>query len=219
MKPILTFICLLYFSFCSFSQIQNDIKPHKYILKISPAIKFGFATSKKAKMDNFYPSNFLYGIDLNFLTKDKLQNYHDAGVLIRFIPNTSKQKDVKTFYGNQIGVEYNYRIVKLIKKNPNIGIFTAFGTQLSYTKTEGQNLDYFGKNTSKSFEQDFVITPGIQYTKNKFFIDFSIPTSIGYSHLSQRYIISENQTLKPILRNYNLFNWSIGFKVGVGVKF
>ena len=181
MKPILTFICLLYFSFCSFSQIQNDIKPQKYILKISPAIKFGFATSKKAKMDNFYPSNFLYGIDLNFLT--------------------------------------NYRIVKLIKKNPNIGIFTAFGTQLSYTKTEGQNLDYFGKNTSKSFEQDFVITPGIQYTKNKFFIDFSIPTSIGYSHLSQRYIISENQTLKPIIRNYNLFNWSIGFKVGVGVKF
>lgn len=220
MKQILALISFMFFSLITYSQTQEKEASQKYILKISPTIKFSFATSKKARNNNYYLTNFITGLDLNFLTKDKKNNYHDAGVIIGFIPNLSKRKDVKTFYGNQIGVEYSYRMVYLIKKNPNIGIFTAFGTQILYTKTEGQTFDYYGsKNTSKSFEQNFVITPGIQYTKNKFFFDFSVPTSIRYTHLSKRFTTYDNQISVSFNQNYNLFNWNIGFKASVGIKF
>lgn len=213
---VIIFICI---SLNAFSQTQNNKTNQKYILKISPAIKFSFATSKKAKNNNYYPTNFISGLDLNFLTKDKKNNYHDAGIIIGFIPDLSKRKDVKTFYGNQLGIEYSYRMVYLIKKKPSIGIFTAVGTQLLYTKTEGQTFDYYGSKTiSKSFEQCFVVTPGIQFSKNNFFFDFSVPTSIGYSHLNQ---IFTNDSPVSLLnkQNYNLFNWNIGFKAGVGAKF
>lgn len=222
MKTILlSFICLFSFTVGTYAQTDSfkTKETQRYIIKVAPTINFNFATSKKARSHNYYPSNFNTGLNINFLLKNKTNNYHDFGAIIQFLPNTNKRLASKTFYGNRIGIEYSYRIVKYAKKKSNFGFFTAFGTQLLFTKMEGQSLDYPTKTTRRIIEQNITVTPGIQYSKNKFFLDFSVPTAIGYAHSSAKYINNNNIYLQEFNQNYNLFNWNIGFNLGIGVKF
>lgn len=50
MKQILALISFMFFSLITYSQTQEKEASQKYILKISPTIKFSFATSKKQEI-------------------------------------------------------------------------------------------------------------------------------------------------------------------------
>ena len=219
---IITTSLLLLLNCLVFAENKTNEKPVKYILKISPTVKFSYATSKKIKNDSYDPTHFFAGLDVNFLKLDKKNNYHNVGFIIGFLPNTLKTKVTgSSFSGKQFGVEYNYRIVYLVKKKPNLNLFTEVGTQFIFTKTEGVSIDYYsGRNISKWIESNVAFSPGLQYSKSHFFADFSIPVSVGYT-----YMVRQNSYNNPILleidnnKKYNLFSWNYAFKFGVGAKF
>lgn len=221
MKSILL-SAMLMLGLTSIAQTETNSINDKYILKIAPTVKFSWATSAKAKRNNNYPSYLISGIDVNFLLLHKKNNYHDFGLITGFFPNTnSRNTRIKSFSGFQLGLEYSYRISYTLKKSPNIGFFTSFGTQTIFSKTNGITVDYFAyKSTTRMIQQNLVFTPGIQYSKNKFYFDFSVPTSLGYEFLKSN--STTNSIPEPnnnFEQKYHLFNWNIGFKASVGVKF
>lgn len=228
------FLCFLIFINCvAISQPLKNEPKQKYILKVSPVLKFNWSTSKKAKNTNYYPSNLITGMNLNFLFPAKKNNKHEVGMQIGFIPKiNSKQNNIISFSGNQIGVEYSYRLIRVVKtktdatrfeKSPTFNLFAGIGTEFLFTKIDKntRNMDFqINKTTTKSVEQNIVFSPGFQVCKKNFFFDFSVPVSFGY-----KYQYRKNDIDNPILlgsdtfTKYNLFNWNVECKVGVGAKF
>lgn len=219
MKRIIVFSFLIHFFIIAFSQTKQSLPSSKYIIKISPEIKVSWATSKKLTQNNLNTTKLITGLNANLLFSAKKNNYNDIGLIIGIIPVKFNKGSTASFSGMQLGVEYSYRIVYLVKNKPNINFFTAVGTQSLYTQTKSlSNKEYGAINTSKSFEQNAVFTPGLQYSNNHFFLDFSIPASFGYSYLNYTKQGNSPVSLKDTQR-YNLFNWNIGCKIGIGAKF
>lgn len=219
MKQIGLLIFILTISFVSFSQTNNSITIKKNVLKISPTVTFDWSKSSNLKG---FDKNLISGFNINYQREDKNKNYHDVGILIGFVPLSTKKTGIVS--GNQLGIEYNYKLVFAKFKNNSLQIYTAVGTQLIYRKlqTANYNLPNFSSN---SFIQNFGVAPGLQYSNNKFFFDFSLPTSIGYNITKQKYyypVYDTNQDYHLMNKNnekYNLLNLNIGVKAGVGAKF
>lgn len=199
----------------SFSQTTKTSK-YKNVIKFSPSITFDWSKSLKLKNNNNY--NFTSGFNLNYQRLDKKNNYHEVGFLVGIIPLNKNT----TSTGKQFGVEYNYKLVFAKFKNNTIQFYTAVGTQLIYRKLQQTNFQ-LSNNTTKSFNQNIVISPGLQLSKNKFFFDFSLPTSFGYTISKQKLpypnLHNSESTIKNDSQQFNYMNWNIGIKVGVGAKF
>lgn len=219
MKRIVHFILFITISIVSFSQTTIKTSTPKNIIKFSPTVTFDWSKSLKFKSTD---EQIITGFNINYQRKDKLNNYHEAGVLIGFIPLNTKKTNKMS--GNQFGVEYNYKLVFAKFKNNSVQIYTAVGTQLIYRKlqTTNYNLPNFSSN---SFLQNFGVSPGFQFSKNNFYFDFSLPTSIGYNITKQiNYypVFDTNQDhsiINKTTEKFNLLNWNVGVKAGVGAKF
>jgi len=218
MKQIFLIIFFTHFTFAVFSQTLNQTSVQKNSIKISPTVNFDWSKSLKFKHNS---TNVVTGLNINYQREDKLKNYHDVGFLIGFIPVTKKSN---SYSGKQLGVEYNYKLVFAKFKNNSLQIYTATGTQLIYRKLQSADLK-IPNFTSNSFIQNFSISPGFQYSKNNFFFDFSLPTSIGYNIQKQHYLYpdfdtSQDETsVKNNLQKNILLNWNVGVKAGIGAKF
>lgn len=218
-------ISLFAFMLCMLSHVFSQTAVNKYPLKnglqVSPA--FTFEWSGKSK-NNTLSSNFIPGFNINYIREDKWKNFHDAGVLIGIIPLNSKKSSAAG--AKQIGVEYNYRLVFAKFKDNNLKIYTAIGTQLIYRKTQSTQNTYTTKTSNtNSFIHNFVVTPGFQYSKNNFFFDFSLPSSIGYNIRNTK-ISGPDLGVQPnpsevhdSSQKSDPLNWNIGIKIGVGAKF
>ena len=218
MNRIISLLFFINFSFLAFSQTANKTSSPKNGIKISPTTTIDWSKSLKLKTNT---SHLNTGFTINYQRQDKLNNYHDIGFLIGFIPLNKKKTN--SYSGKQFGVEYNYKLVFAKFKNNKLEIYTAVGTQLIYQKLKSGNTILPVLKTN-SFIQHFTVSPGFQYTKNNFFLDLAIPTSIGYSISKQPYFYPLNSTEDPsIIQNdsqkNNLLNWNIGIKAGVGAKF
>ena len=219
MKRIVHFILFISISIVSYSQTTIKTTLPKNSIKFSPTVTVDWSKSLKLKSTD---AQIISGVNINYQREDKLNNYHEGGVLIGFIPlNTKKTNSVS---GNQFGVEYNYKLVFAKFKNNHIQIYTAVGSQLIYRKLQSNN--YIQPNfSSNSFLQNFGISPGFQYSKNNFIFDFSLPTSIGYNITKQKsyYPVydtnQEHSILNKNVEKFNLLNWNVGVKAGVGAKF
>ncbi len=225
MNRILPFIFFLYFSCIAFSQNLNKHYTPKNAIKFSPNVIFDWSAGLKTKKNIYNNTNLITGFNVSYQRKDKLENYHDVGFIVGIIPVNSKNVSSKSTYnGKQFGVKYNYKIVYAKFKNNNLQFYTAVGTQLVYRKS--QSIDYnLHKTTTNSVIHNFVVAPGLQYSKNNFFIDFSLPTSIGYNISKQKsfypvFDTNQNQSGNHnSAQKYNLMNWNLGFETGVGAKF
>lgn len=227
MQRIFTFI--LMFVTCSviFAQTnkQQSAPSKKYIIKVSPTLKFNFISPKMTNNNYFSPfSSMSTGFSADFLIANKKNNYNDFGASIEVIPLIIKKPQYyNTGTGYRIGFEYSHRFVLVVKKKPNVSFFTAVGTQTNFSKIQSADYNLIEKTnvySSKSFEQNVVLTPGLQYSKNNFFLDFSLPVGIGYNYTKQL-----NKTGNPVFlesdsnKQFHLMNWNVGCKLGVGAKF
>lgn len=220
MKQIGLLIFIFTISFVSFSQTNNSPSIKRNVIKISPTVTFDWSKSTNLKG---FDKNLISGFNINYQREDKNKNYHDVGVLIGFVPLSTKKTGIVS--GNQFGVEYNYKLVFAKFKNNSLQIYTALGSQLIFRKLQTNNNNNFPNFTNHTFIQNFGVAPGLQYSNNKFFFDFSLPTSIGYNITKQKYyypVYDTNQDYNLMKKNnekYNLLNMNIGVKAGVGAKF
>lgn len=220
---IRTLYFFLFISLSSFGFTQTTTKTStkKNSIKFSPTITFDWSKSLKLK-NNTNNYNFISGLNLNYQRLDKLNNYHEVGFLVGFIPLNSKK--TTSYNGTQFGVEYNYKLVFARFKNNTLQIYTAVGTQLMYRKLQSSNFQ-LPNITAKSFNHNIVVSPGFQFSKNNFFFDFSIPTSFGYGINTQKtfypnlHINYTESDVKNDSQRFNSLNWNVGFKAGVGAKF
>lgn len=219
------------FYFIAFTQksttktISSSVSTKKYIIKISPTVKFNFTSAKKSNSNYLLPySTMSTGFNANFLLSAKKNNYYDVGASIEVIPVVLKKPQYyNTSNGYKIGFEYSYRFVFVTKKKPSVSFFTAVGTQTNFIKTQSTKTDLSLQTkiySAKSFELNVVFTPGIQYCKKSFFLDFSLPFGIGYNFTKQTDVIgSPVMMLSDRVKKFDLLNWNAGCKVGIGAKF
>lgn len=217
LKQIFFLIIFIFFNLVAFTQIIQNSNTSKNTIKLSPTLNFGWSSALKSTNSNYKSFKLMTGLNINYLREDKLKNYHDIGFIIGIIP--TKNSSIINENSKQIGIAYNYKIVYAKYKDHQFKIFTAIGTQLIYTKTLNKSTENFKLNyKSKSIEQNVVVSPGIQYSKNHFYLDFSLPTSIGYKHLSQ-YHQSDNPIIQSDTQKHNLLDWNLGIQTSVGAKF
>lgn len=230
MKHVYLFILFSLCTLSAFTQKSTKVvasasENKKYVIKISPAVKFNFIAPKMVNNNYFLPySTMSTGLSANFLMANKKNNYHDIGTSIEVIPVIIKKpQHYNTSNGYKIGFEYSYRFVFVVKKKPNVSFFTAVGTQTSFSKINSTTYNIENRPnvySSKSFEQHAVFVPGIQYCKKNFFLDFSLPFGAGYNFTKQA-----NKIGNPVLqesdtnKKFHLLNWNAGCKIGVGAKF
>lgn len=225
MNRIISLFIFINLSAWAYAQSLNKTNSTKNSILVSPNINFDWSAALKLKKSNYNNSNLITGLSINYQHQDKLNNYHSAGIIIGIIPisvNNAKASTNNPLRAKQFGVQYNYKVVFAKFKNNSLQIYTAVGSQLIYRKI--QTTDINSPSSTHSFMHNFLLTPGFQYSKNNFFIDFSLPTSIGYSISNQKsyypiFDTNQEQSLQRTTQKYNLLNWNVGFNAGVGAKF
>ncbi|MCB9034211.1 MAG: hypothetical protein H6553_10265 [Chitinophagales bacterium] len=202
-KTILLTLTVISFTFSTFAQETSNETTNKKFEKVLKG-NIGF-TYHSYDQFNLSP-------EIGFLLINQKQNVHEFGLSYNSAINTRRELSANEFMLN-----YGYRIVFLKNKATNIKPFISFiagiGASHSNNNLALYNINY--KVVNNLFTIQAGIAPGFQYTKNKFFLDFSVPFKASYMRETSK-IKDSNYSYK---NKFNDGAFNVGAKIGLGVKF